>query len=216
MPEIYTADPPPIIPSKRSSTDYSQVMRDPKASNNPLSPFIVRPGKIHMGLQEKDEKILILVRGHFITNLKWIIVVIAMIIAPIFLVFVPMTLFPDRFITATIILWYLLTLGIALNSFLSWFYNLSIITDERIIDIDFLNVIHKNVSAAKLDKIEDVTVQTKGALGNILNFGTIRIQTAAEKTEFEFTDVPHPQQIAKLLNELMLEEEQEQLDGRAK
>jgi len=144
------------------------------------------------------------------------VLVIGMALAPILLSFIDVNIFPERFITATVILWYLLTLGIGINSFLSWFYNLSIITDERIIDVDFVNLIYKNVSAAKIDKVEDVTVKTSGAIRNILDYGTVNIQTAAEKTEFEFTDVPHPQQIAKLINELMLEEEQEQLEGRAK
>ena len=49
---------------------------------------------------------------------------------------------------------------------------------------------------------------------SVFDFGTVQIQTAAEKTMFEFEDVPHPAQVTKLINELMLEEEREKIEGR--
>jgi uncharacterized membrane protein YdbT with pleckstrin-like domain len=170
---------------------------------------------VNFGIQEQSEKILMVLRRHFITNFNWIAVIVIMAIAPIILNYLPITPFlPYRFAVATWILWYLLIFGIGLNGILSWYYNTYIITDERVIDVDFVNLIYKNVSFAKIDNIEDVTTEMGGALRNVLNFGTITIQTAGEKTQFEFEDVPHPQEVSKLLNELILEEEQEQIEGR--
>ncbi len=223
MPEIYDASdkkelhtPAAVVFKKRKPADYSQIMRDYPVGTNPLSAFLIRPPKVSVGILEKDEKILMMVRKHFITNLKWILLVVIMILVPLLANFISITFLPVRFFIAAGILWYLLTLGIALNCFLSWFYNASIITDERVIDIDFYNLLYKNVAAAKIDNIEDVTVQMGGAIRNVIDFGTVQIQTAAEKVEFEFEDIPHPQAVAKLLNELILEEEQEKLEGRAK
>jgi hypothetical protein len=224
MPEIFDAAVNPAaetvsqkpLHKRKKPTEYSEVMRTCPINSRPLSAFLVQPSTVFMSILEEDEKILMLVRKHFITNLRWIILVVIMLFAPLITNLTPLTFLPARFITATGVLWYLLTLGIALNGFLSWFYNANVITDERVIDIDFLNLVYKNVSSAKIDNIEDVTVQMGGAIRNVLDFGTVLIQTAAEKTEFEFDDAPHPQKVAKLLNELMLEEEQEKLDGRAK
>lgn len=89
-----------------------------------------------------------------------------------------------------------------------------IITDERIIDVDFYSMIYKSVSEAKLEKVEDVTATTAGFLGAFLNYGNISIQTAAEKREFEFLKVPQPAKVTKFLNELLLEEEREKMEGR--
>jgi hypothetical protein len=75
-------------------------------------------------------------------------------------------------------------------------------------------LIYQNISAAKIDNIEDVTATKGGALRSVFDFGTVHIQTAAEKTQFEFEDVPHPSQVTKLLNELILEEEREKNEGR--
>lgn len=218
MPEIYdAAKGKGKQPIKRKPSDYSEVIRNFAHAKGLLSAFVVQPTQVRMGIQQSDEKILLLLRRHWITNVKWITIFGLMLIGPVMLsVFVDQMFLPSRFMTATVVLWYLLTFGIALEGFLSWFYNVFIITDERIIDVDFVNLIYKNISAAKIDNIEDVTVQMGGAIRNVLNFGTVLVQTAGEKTQFEFEDVPNPQEVAKFINELMLEEEQEKLEGRAK
>jgi hypothetical protein len=140
-----------------------------------------------------------------------------MIVAPIFLSNFPaLAVLPPNFQVMTMVAWYLLTLGFMIEQFLNWYFNVFIVTDERVIDVDFLNLIYKNVSAAKIDNIEDVTVEMGGAVRALLNFGTVFLQTAAEKTEFEFEDVPQPQRVAKFLNEMILEEQQEEIEGRVR
>ena len=66
----------------------------------------------------------------------------------------------------------------------------------------------------KLDNIEDITATTSGAFAAIFDYGTVKIQTAAEVTEFEFANVPHPAKVTTLLNELLQEEEREKIEGR--
>ena len=101
-----------------------------------------------------------------------------------------------------------------IENFLYWYYNIYIITDERIIDIDFYSLIYRSVSEAKIDKIEDVTATTAGLFAGVFNYGNITIQTAAEKREFDFNKVPQPAKVTKFLNELILEEEREKNEGR--
>jgi len=90
-----------------------------------------------------------------------------------------------------------------------------IITDERIIDVDFNSLLFKNVAYAKIDNIEDITATTAGALGSIFDYGTVRIQTAGAISEFEFVSVPQPSKVVSFLNELLIEEEQEFHNKRA-
>jgi len=115
---------------------------------------------------------------------------------------------------AALVLWYLIVLGYMAESFLTWFFNVFIITDERVIDVDFISLIYKNVSAAKIENIEDITAATGGALRSVFDFGTVTIQTAGAQQELEFEDIPHPAKVTKLLNELILEEEREKNEGR--
>src|SRR3989344_3865887 len=106
-------------------------------------------------------------------------------------------------------MWYLLTVGLMLEKFLSWYFNVYIVTDERIVDIDFYSLIYKEISDTKIERIQDVTVVQGGVIRALFNFGTVNIQTAGERREFDFEDVPKPQVVAKFLNEMMLEEEKE-------
>jgi hypothetical protein len=78
----------------------------------------------------------------------------------------------------TYMLWYLLVTAVVLGGFLRWYFDVFVVTDERIIDIDFNNLIYKNITSTKIDNIEDVTYNVSGAIQSLFNFGQVLIQTA--------------------------------------
>lgn len=206
---------PESIIKKHQHHDFRKILKQEKPSTNPLAAFMVFPKKVKVEIQDPQEEILLLLRRHFLTNTKWIIVAIIMLLAPLLLTFVPLIEpLPYRFQLMTLVIWYLITTGFIIESFLSWYFNVYIITDERVIDIDFLNLLYKNIGAAKLENIEEINTKTVGAIRSVFNYGTVFIQTAGESPQIEFEAVPQPQKVAKLLNELILEEEQEKIEGR--
>lgn len=203
--------------ARRRAVEYSEVMREEQPTTNPLTTFAVRPAHVSFETQDPEEEVLLLLRRHFLTNVPWIIIWILLVLAPLTLSFFPILAFlPGRFQFITILFWYLFALGYLLERFLSWYFNVYIVTDERVIDIDFYSLIYKEVSAAKIDDIQDVTFTIGGAIRSLFNFGTISIQTAGEKREFDFEDVPRPEVVTKFLNELILEEEREEVEGRVR
>ncbi len=209
---VNTDDPPP---RKKHVDEYSSVMRKETPSRDPLQAYAPKPKQVFFDSQLHGEDVLLLLRRHPVTQIKWILIALLLILMPFFFTYVPIFNFlHGRFAVAGVVAWYLMVTGFVLESFLSWFYNAYIITDERVIDIDFESLIYKNISAAKIDNIEDVTATTGGAIQSVFDFGTVKIQTAAEKQEFEFEDVPHPSRVTTLLNELLLEEEREKIEGR--
>ena len=229
MPEVYrssktakksssTSD----VSSKRLSKpkdarEYSQVMREEHETLNPFSAFMVRPTTVSLNILDEEEQILLLLRRAVITNIPWVLVALLMIIAPIFFsAFPPYMLLPSRFQLVTVLLWYLLTTAFILEQFLGWYFNVFIVTDERVIDVDFKNLVYKNISAAKIEHVEDVTAETSGAIPSFFNFGTVTLQTAGSVPEFEIRDTPWPSKVAKFLHEMMMEEEQERIEGRVR
>lgn len=191
-------------------------MRHEKVTTNFFKSFITKPKNIKLNIQDKDERIILVIRQHLITQVRELFsLVIATIFIPWLLHisgFLPSL--PVRFQVAFYLGFIIVAIGMLLRAFLIWFFNVYIITDERVIDVDFHSMIYRNVSSAKLENIEDVTARTVGPLAAIFDYGTILIQTAGAKTEFEFDHVPQPSKIKKLLNELILEEEREKLEGR--
>lgn len=113
-----------------------------------------------------------------------------------------------------VIFWYLIVIMFVFERFLAWFFNMSIITDERIIDVDFTNLTTKKVADADIDKIQDVTFTNNGAVGTIFNYGDVLVQTAAEVVEFVFDSVPNPGRVADILQNLRMEEKREEIEGR--
>ncbi len=201
---------------RRKLEDYSEVMKYERTSNNFFRSFIPKPDKIQVNIQDKDEKIVLILRQHAITQVgKLFVLIMALVLIPAILNFAGFVdALPNKFAIAFDLFWMILAFGLLTKSFLSWFFNVYVITDERVIDVDFHSVIYYNVSSAKIGNIEDVTTKTVGPLAAIFNFGNILIQTAGEKNEFEFTHVPQPAKVTKLLNELILEEEREKIEGR--
>ena len=201
---------------KTSLTEFRrEVYRLIGRSRNPLAAFLARPRRLSFETQYDGEEVILLLRRHPITQLKWILVVLLMVVAPLFLDDFPLIDFlPFRFQFIVILMWYLMIFAFILEKFLSWYFNVYIITDERVIDVDFYSLIYKEISDAEIENIEDVTVTQGGALQTIFNYGTVLIQTAAETPQFEFEDVPNPTLVAQVLQRLQLEEKQEALEGR--
>jgi uncharacterized membrane protein YdbT with pleckstrin-like domain len=77
------------------------------------------------------------------------------------------------------------------------------VTTERVIDIDFIQLLYKRFSEARLNRIEDVSYVASGFAATIFNFGTIYIQTAGENTNFEFDAIPNPAEVVKRIGELI-------------
>ena len=173
------------------------------------------PNNVKFIDQEPEENVILFLRGHLITNLGWILVGILMIIAPLMLERFPLLDFlPIRFQVVAILGWYLITMAYMFEKFLSWFFNVNIITDRRVVDVDFTNLIYREITDANLNKIQDVTVSMGGVFRSMFNFGTILVQTAGEKNFIEFVDIPKPDTVAGILSNLRLEEEKGEKGGK--
>lgn len=202
---------------RRDINEFSPTLCKENECTNPYVAFSPKPQNVHFESQDTEERIVLFVRKHMITNAGWVFASIVLIIMPFFLRYVPfIDFFPERFHLITIAGWYVFVLGYILENYLTWFFNVNIFTDERVIDIDFYSLLSKKISSAQIDRIEDVTNSVNGFLGSILDYGTIDIQTAAKERELRFEQIPQPEKVTKVLNELILEEEQETLDGRAR
>lgn len=184
-------------------------------SHNPLAAYYYKPDNVHLETQEKDEKVVLFLRQHPVVNVPWILIAVGLIFAPTLFAWFPLLSFlPDRFQFASLLLWYLITTAFILEKALSWFFNVYVLTDERIIDVDFYNLIYREVADAKIDKIQDVTYKMGGVTSAIFNYGSVYIQTAGTLPNFEFLAVPNPADVAKVLQELRTEEETEAVEGR--
>ncbi|MBN1263435.1 MAG: PH domain-containing protein [Candidatus Pacebacteria bacterium] len=204
-------NPKAVIEDKRP--ELEKVKEEKKA--HPMAAFVPVPSNWRFETQEKKEKIILLLRRHWFTNLSWFLAGVFFFILPgILFLFVSFDFMPLRFRVVGLVIWYLVLAGYFFERFLNWYFNVFIITDERIIDFDFFGLIYKEVSDAKIEDIQDVTYRVGGFVRNLFDFGDVFFQTSAELPRFEFRDVPQPARVARVLRELITEEEIEKMEGR--
>lgn len=199
MPDIFVS--PPTPPKAKPPTP-------PKAGLNPFSSFMFMPEGMRFETQQPGETIVLLLRRHFITNFGWLFTGIILIILP--LTIFPFLILNDFFppiegvvINFIVLGWYLLTFSYLLVNFLLWYFTVSIVTDERIVDIDFVNILHKKYAETRISKVEDVTQRTGGFIQSLFNYGNVIVQTAGTEAVFIFDKVPRPGKVVKIINEIM-------------
>lgn len=173
------------------------------------------PDGIRFETQEVGETIILLLRKHWITNFIWITIGIFLLLLPIVILpaivisgIIPSNL-PGSFFSLLILIWYLFTFSYLLVNFLLWYFTVSIVTNERIVDIDFINILNKRFSATRISKVEDVTMRRGGFIRVLFDFGDVFIQTAGKEVEFEFLAVPDPEKAVRIINELMGKQKEE-------
>src|SRR3972149_5591768 len=175
----------------------------------PFTTYAESPDGARFETQEAEEKVILFLRPHLITTVPWVFLVFIMVLMPGIIVptlgqFIelPFTIPVGHLVVGTLF-WYVATFGFALASFLRWFFNIYIVTNERVIDIDFFYLLYKQFSEARLSKIQDISYKSSGVLSTVFNFGDVTIQTAGKKPEFEFAAVPVPERVVQTIGELV-------------
>lgn len=156
--------------------------------------------------QADDEKIHVIVRQHWVVLIKkllvWLIFAAALILFKRYGQATLPGLFEGGIGQATLLFTQIYTLFLILVLFLIWLFyylNVQIITDRRIVDIDQVGLFFHEVSELHIENIEDVTSDVSGILGTIFNYGDVFVQTAGTIERFEFSDVPNPGAVNKLI-----------------
>lgn len=191
-----------------------QLLRD-RGPGGLFSALSLFPKETHFEAQDPHEEIILILRPHVITTIWWVLLTVIMVIVPFFWPALPVISFlPPNYLLMLTLFWYALILTLVFEQFLLWFFSVNIVTDERIIDVDFFGLLFKQVDVAQINKIQDVNYSQKGVMAAFFNYGDVLVQTASEIPEFVFNKVPNPERVVKVLSELVAQEEQEQLEGR--
>ena len=205
MPDIFVSD--PVLPEDGPKTEPQKASL-PGHTHKRFSAFSLYPDDVDFETKEPEEKIILLLRQHPIINLRWILIAIVMFFVPgIARAFGVFSTLPAGFDLVITLAWYLFTMAYALENFLSWYFNVYFVTSLRVIDVDFYNLIYKEVSDANISKIQDVSYNMGGVARAIFDYGNVFIQTAAEVSEFDFLAVPNPAKVAKIIEDLMSKRE---------
>jgi uncharacterized membrane protein YdbT with pleckstrin-like domain len=169
------------------------------------------PGKDFPG-QLDDEKVFLFKRRHKFTLFKDYTVKIFIVL---FLVAVPIVFkyIGNRSITTTkgqiasfeffhtilnsgwFWLIYIIVMVTMFSTFYATYYNwkhdLYIITNQRVVDYNRFFPFKTRITEADLDRIQDSQIKVQGLWANLLDYGSIHIETAAEISPFNWSGIPN-------------------------
>ena len=174
---------------------------------NIFSAYFEKPKNVFFASQEDNEDVLFVLRASFITNVPWVVLTFIFLMLPyLYMVYVNNNpgfslISPVQLENSLIIVWYLIVVGYALERYITWYFNIYIVTNKRLIDVDFKPLFIKRVSETNYEKIEDTSYQLSNFIQTIFNYGCVYVQTAAEKREFEFNNVPNPAKVQDVISD---------------
>ena len=91
-----------------------------------------------------------------------------------------------------------LILGVATSVY--W-QNQWTVTTDSITQISQKSLFARQVSQLSMDNLEDVTVDQNGIIPHMFNFGTLKVETAGERSKFQFPYCPNPNEYARRILE---------------
>lgn len=201
MPDVYVSPIPTPAPVKVVKADHATDRRV-------LSSFRHHPANVRFETMDEAEEVVLLLRKHFFTNVRWILLtVVALFVPAIISLFPTISFVPSGYQFILVAGWYVLIVAFAFEQFISWFFNVYIVTTERVISVNFSNLVYRETSEADLDEIQDVTVQVGSVLRTLFNYGNVYIQTAAEVERLTFLAIPYPDKAVKIIRDLKEAEE---------
>ncbi|OGC82319.1 MAG: hypothetical protein A2V81_02175 [Candidatus Abawacabacteria bacterium RBG_16_42_10] len=176
-----------------------------------LKPYrpTLHPGTRAFPGQSADEKVVFIIRKHWIVDFAILTTTFFAVFWPLILYFIVNLVWPiphTVYIDAGIVIMHLYVLFALFWYYVKWIdhrLDLIIFTDRRMVDINQTRLFDRRISEANLAQIQDVNSGVKGFWPTMLHYGKLNIQTAGpEGNVFEMTYVRWPSLVASTIIEL--------------
>jgi len=192
---------PNEIPKKFRSLKNT-VLKNLKEKNS--DSFKAFPKELNFLDKERDENIVLVLRTPFFRYIPQMIAMLLTLLLPL-IIYLPISEEEGSrtFMIAMMLIAVMIVVTFLIFAVLRWYYNVGIITDKRVLDIDFHNIMSHSVAEARLEKIVDITVKQKGIEGSIFDVADIHIQTAGSNPEIVFSKIPRARDVQNILYELL-------------
>ncbi len=164
---------------------------------------------------EPEEKVITTVRKHWFVIMLDLFSIIFIGLLPVIGCIIILStsfntdiveIFATQFPTILFFLgaWLLLTTMAAVLSWTNYYLDLWVITDRRIIVIEQIAFFNRKVSNFRLERMQDIKVSVNGIIPTLLNYGTLRAQTAsASESNFTSPYLPDPRGLQALIQTAM-------------
>lgn len=150
--------------------------------------------------QFDDEEVLYVFHKHPIVMRRGLILgMVAWLIGPVYSLILTYTN-PDNppsmaFFGVSLLISVAIGMLLFIPSWISWYFSIFILTDQRFIQITQRGLFHRAVADLGLAQIQSVNYEVSGIQESLLGFGTIKMQTYVG--DLTIKDIHHPAKIQK-------------------
>lgn len=183
--------------------DLHEAVPEPKADQRQTGRH-----EIHFPMQRPDEHVVMLLRRHWIILAHKVVHVFLLALIPPVLLTALFLGTDFEFIPGTanyvmlvegVSIYYLFTLLSYFHHFIDYHLDIWIVTDQRVVSIEQQGLFNRVVSELNIGRIQDVTSEMKGKVQTFMHYGQVHIETAGNAERFVFEEVPHPDEVARLI-----------------
>ncbi len=163
--------------------------------------------------KKEEENVVLFLHKHWFVLAKKTALLMVMSLAPILFLLVLgqlilqynlIPLFTFLWAGYVMVLWYYLFYTLTMYTLDYW-----IVTNERVVNNVQHGFFNRAISELSIHMIQDISVKLVGLIPTTLNFGSVTVQTAAEKGHFLLEDVPEPQMVKDKIMEIIEKTEDE-------
>lgn len=181
----------------------------PRQSSKGFGSLEFRPRKMKFATQNPDEKVFVLVRTHWSKNIGWVFNNILYALFPLVLLLAAdffdfsLNFISFRVYFVMVLAYYSILLTNILRHFYDWYFDVFIVTNQRVLDYEFKPFTSYKVMEAELESIQDVQEKAAGLLSDIFGYGDLNIRTASTTGELTFNAIPDPTEVRNILMDLI-------------
>ncbi len=103
-------------------------------------------------------------------------------------------------------LFYLFSILFFYTYFITFYLDLLIVTNDRLLHIEQEGLFARTISELDLYRIQDITSEIKGVFPSLFGYGNLLIQTAGAVEEFKITNIAHPENLRQEILDLAEED----------
>jgi len=147
----------------------------------------LNPGEHLVGVMRKHWFVL------FVSIMPYLILFVLPFVVLAFIPSAGMSTVQIAVIIFFVTLWMLGLLMVIFTIWTTYYLDLWILTNQRIIDIEQFSLFNREIKTLMMKTVQDVQIDVLGVFQTLLGFGTLRVQTAGTGgTDAKIVGIPNP------------------------
>lgn len=200
----------PVMPDKRTivairNREVNRLV--PERSGRMWGSIMFKPDIAFEG-QNEDEKVYILLRRHWLANLGWVLRnIFYTLVPPAFFIVIASYNINVSFVSMKVfflilLAYYSIIFTNVIRLFIDWYFDPFMVTNERIVNFEFVPFSNYHVAELELENIQDIRESSEGILGQVFNYGTIEVLSANSTVRISFQKIPDSTKVRDIIADL--------------